>query len=190
MSVVPLLSGIIKKFREEEPDAAFVVTDQKESTDWHLCILSAGPGMSYQGGHELLSEEVFLGASSESWVGKKDEISLRDVENENFILLPRGTVLRNLADILFREHHFIPRLSMECNNTHLVRSLVSDQVGISLWPEYSWGKQPDVHRVRITEPGFYRSVFLLRQKNGEIPPVAERFARFVEDYMRTLEHEK
>ena len=129
MSVVSLLSGIIKKFREEEPDAAFVVTDQKESTDWHLCILSAGPGISYQGGQELLSEEVFLGASSRTWLGERDEISLRDVENENFILLPRGTVLRNLADTRFREHHFIPRLSMECNSTHLVRSLVSDQVG-------------------------------------------------------------
>lgn len=46
------------------------------------------------------------------------------------------------------------------------------------------------HMVRITEPGFNRSVFLLRQKSGEIPPVAERFAQFVEDYMRTLEHEK
>lgn len=190
MSVVSLLSGIIKKFREEEPDAAFVVTDQKESTDWHLCILSAGPGISYQGGQELLSEEVFLGASSRTWLGERDEISLRDVENENFILLPRGTVLRNLADTRFREHHFIPQLSMECNSTHLVRSLVSDQVGITLWPEYSWGKRPDVHMVRIAEPGFYRSVFLLRQKSGEIPPAAERFAQFVEDYMRTLEHEK
>ena len=105
MSAVSLLSGIIKKFREEEPDAAFVVTDQKESMDWHLCILSAGPGMSYQGGQELLSEEVFLGTSSSSWLGEKDETSLRDVENENFILLPRGTVLRNLADTRFREHH-------------------------------------------------------------------------------------
>ena len=56
--------------------------------------------------------------------------------------------------------------------------------------EYSWGKRPDVHMVRITEPGFNCSVFLLRQKSGEIPPVAERFAQFVEDYMRTLEHEK
>lgn len=126
MSAVSLLSGIIKKFREEEPDAAFVVTDQKESMDWHLCILSAGPGMPYQGGQELLSEEVFLGTSSSSWLGEKDETSLRDVENENFILLPRGTVLRNLADTRFREHHFIPKFSMECNSTHLVRSLVSD----------------------------------------------------------------
>ena len=146
--------------------------------------------MSYQDGHELLSEEVFLGASSGTWLGEKDEISLRDVNNENFILLPRGRVLRNLADTRFREHHFIPQFSMECNNTHLVRSLFSDQVGITLWPEYSWGKRPDVHMVRITEPGFNRSVFLLRQKSGEIPPVAERFAQFVEDYMRTLEHEK
>lgn len=190
MSVVPLLSGIIKKFREEEPDAAFVVIDQKESTDWHLCILSTDPGMSYKGGQELLSEEVFLGASSGSWLGEKDEISLEEVENESFILLPKGRGLRNLADIRFREHHFIPQISMECSNAHLVRSLVADHVGITLWPEYSWGKRPDVHRVRITEPGFYRSVFLLRQKNGEIPPVAERFAQFVEDYMRTMEHEK
>ena len=81
-------------------------------------------------------------------------------------------------------------VALENNSTHLVRSLVSDQVGITLWPEYSWGKRPDVHMVRIVEPGFHRSVFLLRQKNGEIPPAAERFVQFVEDYMRTLEHEK
>ena len=190
MSAVSLLSGIIKKFREEEPDAAFVVTDQKESMDWHLCILSAGPAWSYQGGQELLSEEVFLGTSSSYLARGKGRNLFKGCGNENFILLPRGTVLRNLADTRFREHHFIPKFSMECNSTHLVRSLVSDQVGITLWPEYSWGKRPDVHMVRIAEPGFHRSVFLLRQKNGEIPPAAERFVQFVEDYMRTLEHEK
>ena len=38
VSAVPLLADIIKQFREEEPNVMFVVTDQREKTDWDICI--------------------------------------------------------------------------------------------------------------------------------------------------------
>ena len=190
VSAVTLLPDIIKKFKEEEPNVMFIVTDQREKTDWDICICSAEPDANYTYGQELLKEKVFLGVSRQSWMNDKQSVSLEEVKNENFIMLPRGTVLRKLADVRFRENHFLPKISMECDSTHLVCQLVSDGMGITLWPEYSWGKRTDVHLVGIRESGFYRSIFLLRQRMGEITPVACRFAEYVEDYMRDLEHQR
>lgn len=71
MSAVSLLSGIIKKFREEEPDAAFVVTDQKESMDWHLCILSAGLACPTRGDRSFYQRRSFWGHPLPPGSGKR-----------------------------------------------------------------------------------------------------------------------
>ena len=149
VSAVTLLPPIIERFKKEEPDVKFIITDQREKTDWDVCICSAEPDTTYTYGVELLKERVFLGVSKESKLSEKRMVSLEDVRNENFILLPRGTVLRKLADVRFRENHFLPKISMECDSTHLVSQLVSGGMGITLWPEYSWGKRADVHLMGI-----------------------------------------
>lgn len=187
VSAVPLVADVIRKFREVEPNVLFIVTDQREKTDWDICISSAYPDHSYTQGAELLKEKVFLGVSNQSWLREKEKVSLNDVKNENFIMLPRGTVLRKLADVRFREHHFLPSIGLECESTHMVWQLVSGNVGITLWPEHSWGKRTDVHMVEIQENGFWRSIFLLRQKSGRESEMVKRFAEYVEDYMKKLE---
>ncbi len=187
VSAVPLLADIIKQFREEEPNVMFVVTDQREKTDWDICICSAYPDQTYTYGKELLTEKVFLGVSKESWISERDQVSLEEVKKEDFIMLPRGTVLRKLADTRFREHHFLPKVAMECDSTHLVWNLVSNGVGITLWPEYSWGKRTDVKLVEIRETGFFRSIFLLHQRFGEMSSMAWKFSEYVMDYMKALE---
>lgn len=191
LSAVPLMADIIKKFKEEEvPNATFVVTDRREMTDWDICICSASPKQSYTYGTELLKERVFLGVSNNSWLREYDRISLNEVRDENFILLPRGTVLRQLADIRFREHGFIPKIAAECDSIHLVWKLVDNNAGIALWPECSWGTDKGAHMVEIKEEGFLRSIFLLRKRTGEMTKAAFRFAQYVEDYMRTLDTDR
>ena len=76
---------------------------------------------------------------------------------------------------------------MECDSTHLVWNLVSNGVGITLWPEYSWGKRTDVKLVEIRETGFFRSIFLLHQRFGEMSSMAWKFSEYVMDYMKALE---
>lgn len=187
VSAVPLLADIIRHFKEEEPNVMFIVTDQREKTDWDICICSAGPDQTYTYGKELLKEKVFVGTSLNSWLSQKDSVPLRDLKKEEFILLPRGTVLRRLADMRFKENHFIPKVVMECDSTQLAWQLVRDGVGITLWPEYSWGQADNLNLVEIQEPGFFRSVFLLRQRFGEMSPKARRFSEYVIEYMKALE---
>lgn len=187
VSAVPLLADIIKQFKEENPHVMFIVTDQREKTDWDVCICSAYPDQTYTYGKELLKEKVLVGTSTESWLSQRGTVSLEELKQEEFILLPKGTVLRNLADTRFKEHHFVPRVAMECDSTQLAGQLVSNGMGITLWPEYSWGKVEDVNLVEIQEWGFSRSIFLLHQRFGEISPMAWRFAEYVVEYMKALE---
>lgn len=187
VSGVPLLSDIIKSFKEQEPTVMFQVTDQREKTDWDICICSSSPDMSFNQGTELLKEKVFLGVSKDSWLNSYDKISLKALKEEEFILLPHGTILRNLADVRFREHQFLPRVTMECDSLHLLWQLVKEGVAITLWPEHSWGVWNDVHYVELEEDGFWRSIFLLRPKNNEMSSAAERFARCVENYYQNIQ---
>ncbi len=187
VSAVPLLADIIKHFKEEEPDVMFVVTDQREKTDWDICICSADPGLTYTYGKELLKEKVFLGVSEDSWLSGRKQVSLGEIRKEQFIMLPRGTMLRKLADEQFREYHFVPNISMECDSTQLVWQLVSNGAGITLWPEYSWGERRDVQLVEIEEPGFFRTIFLLYRRLGEMTAAACKFAEYVIEYMSALE---
>ncbi len=186
VSGVPLLADIIKSFKELEPDVMFQVTDQREKTDWDICICSTSPDTAFTHGTELLKERVFLGVSRDSWLSRYDRISLKALKEEEFILLPHGTILRNLADVRFRQHQFLPRVTMECESIHLLWQLVKEGAGITLWPEHSWGVRTDVHFVEIEEDGFWRSIFLLRPKCGEMSPAAERFARCVEKYYEEM----
>jgi len=187
VSGVPLLSDIIKSFKEQEPNVLFQVTDQREKTDWDICICSTSPDMAFTQGTELLKEKVFLGVSKNSWLSEYDRISLKALKDEEFILLPHGTILRNLADVRFREHQFLPNVTMECDSLHLLWQLVKEGVAVTLWPEHSWGVWHDVHFVEIEEDGFWRSIFLLRPKNSEMSGAAERFARCVEKYYEDLQ---
>lgn len=189
ISAVPLLADIIKSFKKEKPDVTFVVTDQREKTDWDVCICSAPPEHAYTYGVEILKERIFLGVSKESELQSLSHVSLQTVKNENFILLPNGTVLRQLANVRFREHGVFPKITMECDSVHLVWKLVSINAGITLWPEYSWGSREDVHMIEIEEEGFLRSIFLLRKRKGIMSPTAERFAEYVEAYMRDMEQD-
>ncbi len=187
LSAVPLLADIIKQFKEEEPNVTFIVTDQREKTDWDICICSADPDQTYTYGKELLKERVFVGTSARSWLSQKSTVSLGELRKEEFILLPKGAVLRKLADTRFREYHFVPKVVIECDSTLLAWQLVSSGVGITLWPEYSWGQVKDVNLVELQEAGFFRSIFLLHQRFGEMSPMAWRFAEYVVEYMRALE---
>ena len=121
------------------------------------------------------------------WLSQKSTVSLGELRKEEFILLPKGAVLRKLADTRFREYHFDPKVVIECDSTLLAWQLVSSGVGITLWPEYSWGQVKDVNLVELQEAGFFRSIFLLHQRFGEMSPMAWRFAEYVVEYMRALE---
>lgn len=188
VSGVPLLADIIKSFKEQEPNVVFQVTDQKEKTDWDICICSTSPDMTFNQGTELLKERVLLGSSKNSWLNQYKRISLHELKNEEFILLPHGTIMRNLADVCFRENHFLPKVTMECDSLHLLWQLAKGGVGVTLWPEYSWGMWDDVHFTEIEEEGFWRTIFLLPPKYGEMSAVAERFLKCVEDYYRNLKN--
>ncbi|MCI8515690.1 MAG: LysR family transcriptional regulator [Hungatella sp.] len=187
VSAVPLLADIIKRFKQEEPNVMFVVTDQREKTDWDVCICSAEPDQTYTYGEELLKEKVFLGVSRQSWLSGKKGVSLEELKKEDFIMLLKGTVLRKLADVRFRQYHFLPKIVMECDSTQLAWQLVSNGMGVTLWPEHSWGKNEEVNLVEILEPGFFRSIFLLHQRFGEMSPMAWRFSEYVIEYMNELE---
>ena len=73
VSAVTLLPPIIERFKKEEPDVKFIITDQREKTDWDVCICSAEPDTTYTYGMELLKERVFLGVSKESKLSEKTD---------------------------------------------------------------------------------------------------------------------
>jgi len=181
-----LLSDMIKKYKKLKPNVMFIISEKREKTDYDLCIKSALPGISYCHGIKLLDEKIYIASAKDSWLTQKDKVTLNELSDETFIMLNRGAVIRELSEKHFREAGFIPNIGFECDTLYIVKHLVLNNLGITIWPEYSWGSEHSIHLTKVAEPEFYRSIFLMQQTDREVSETVKDFSSFVIEYMKKL----
>lgn len=181
-----LLSDIIKKYKKIKPNVLFIISEKREKTDYDICIKSSLPGITYNHGIKLLDEEIYIASAKDSWLTQKEIVSLKELTSETFVMLRRGAVIRELSEKYFREAGFIPNIGFECDTLYIVKQLVLNSLGITLWPEYSWGSGRNIHLSKIAEPDFYRSIFLMQPTDREVSELVKDFSAFIIEYMKKL----
>lgn len=177
-----MLPDLIGKFKEREPGVIFFITEQREKTDWDLCIRSTSPEIGYTNGIKLMDEKICLASKKGTWLDGKKRISLRDTKKEVFIMLRRGAQIRNIAEAKFHEAGVVPDVRFECDTLYLVQMMTEQGLGVTLWPEHSWGKSDAVHLTEVEEE-MNRSIYLLEQTDHKNPDVVHRFSQFMQEYM-------
>lgn len=177
-----MLPELIEKFKEQEPGVVFLITEQREKTDWDLCIRSTSPEIGYTNGIKLMDEKICLASKKGAWLDGRKRISLRDTSKEVFIMLRRGAQIRNIAEAKFHEAGVVPNIGFECDTLYIVRKLTEQGLGVTLWPQYSWGKSEAV-TLTETEEDMRRSIYLLEHTDHKNPEVVHRFSQFIQEYM-------
>lgn len=183
LSCTLLLTDIIKRFKELEPGVVFIITEQREKTDWNLCIRSTSPEIGYTSGIRLMEERICLASKKGTWFDEKESVLFEELKKEVFIMLRQGAQIRNIAEARFHEAGFVPNVGFECDTLYLVQRLTEEGLGVALWPEYSWGKND---RVTLTamEGDMRRAIYLLEQPDRNSSGAVKRFSTFLQEHVQ------
>lgn len=108
-----------------ELDLAFVTLMESEKTDDEY--------------YPILKEELFLAAPKNhpltAQLKLQQEVDLKQLENENFVMINRNTTLRKCTDRIFKENGFIPHIILETSSYKTISTIVSFGEAFSIIPQ-------------------------------------------------------
>ena len=154
---------LAEMLRYDELDLAFLsVTERVESH---------GLGL-----HQLVSEELVVILSRDHPLGKRRQIRMAELADEQFISWREGARLRELLVSAGREAGFEPRVKLASNESERIRRLVARGLGVAILPR-SDAEDPgaDVAAASLTQPALTRDITLAWREGRRLPPAAAEF---------------
>lgn len=172
------VEGILNNITQSEADIA--ITIQDVFPDFIKSIY-------------LAKEEIFLAVPSsyknlkiaDQAKQKYPAVELSKFQDVNFILLPKGTFLNNMAQKVFKETNFMPKNIIESESLAAIHSLVETEVGITFIP--SQMLQPPflsdrVSYFRIKGHPLFRNIVALYNKDRYLSDAGKEFINIIKRY--------
>ncbi len=105
-------------------------------------------------------------------------ISADEIRDAAFVLLPKSTAIRKLADNYFQSNHIYPTVVYESNNNLVVRNMIRQGAGIGFLPASLAEPTETELRFFSLSPQLY--LFLVQiLKKGHQPTEAERYISYL-----------
>lgn len=82
----------------------------------------------------LLSEEIVLVCPLDHHLGKKNEVSISELQNENFVLLDEKSEIHHLCKTVCRSNGFSPNVSCTSTRHETLMDMILEGFGVSLIP--------------------------------------------------------
>lgn len=95
-----------------------------------------------------------------------------------FVLYRKGSVIENLIDRYFAQHHFQPRVMMRLDNAEAIKAMIKSKLGVSLLP--FWTVAAEVRRgtlavARLREPPLLGRLVLVTRRPAYFSPSVKAF---------------
>ncbi|WP_245777600.1 LysR family transcriptional regulator [Lentzea xinjiangensis] len=178
-SVVPEL---VRGFRTEHPHVRFglvqnarqAVVDKLSRGEIDLALVAPPPGGPEFESHVLFEQELVVVVPSAHRLAERDAVRLRDLADEDFILLEHGYGLRQITDDLCAAAGFTPKVAFEGQETETVRGLVAAGLGVALLPHPEFAPPAGVRELPLT-PRSVRAFGLAWLRDHPLPPAVRAF---------------
>ncbi len=85
-------------------------------------------------------EHIYLAVPKQSIYAERKSINLKEVKDENFIMLSNSRLFGAICNRFCSIAGFTPKILFESDAPSAVQNIISMGTGVSFWPEYSWGK--------------------------------------------------
>jgi len=114
---------------------------------------------------------------------------LNELQNDPFVLFPKGYVFRQIVIDACKQAGFMPKIASEGEDMDAVKGLVSAGIGVTLLPENSlYENVPRLtKKVPVLFPEVRRSVGIITPKNRELSPAENAFRQFTVRFFSQLE---
>lgn len=133
----------------------------------------------------VFSEAVFLGVAPGHWLARQKDITWSSLQTEEFLLFKPGSGLRQIVLHLAQEAGFRPQVVFESGDIGSIRALVSEGVGISIFPK-SIIDAPGrtIIPLDISPALPYRTIQLAWHRQRASTPTIQAFLDFVQEDLR------
>ncbi len=135
-AIAELSTHLICDFAEKHPNIVFYLIQNETHKNWNkdgeydLLITSSWVEDESVNSITLFSEEIALGVSVNNPLSQYDSISLKQVENENFIDRLPDNNFRHLTDSFCRKVGIKRNISIECDSPQMLLSLIESGMGV------------------------------------------------------------
>jgi DNA-binding transcriptional LysR family regulator len=178
-----LVPELIRGFRAARPHVRFDLRqdgdqgliDDLLSGVVDLAITGDRPGPGQLESRRLFLEPLRLVVPPDHRLAARRTARLRDVRDEQFILLKPGFSLRTVTEDLCGQAGFSPQIGFEGEEVETLRGLVSAGLGVALLPEPRGGAAPAAPSLRVTDVRAAREIGLAWVRDRTLPPASAHF---------------
>lgn len=178
-----LVPELIRGFRTQRPHVRF---DLRQHGDAgliddllngvvDLAITGDRPQLAQVESRRLFQEPLRLVVPPDHRLAARRTARLRDVADEQFIVLKPGFSLRTVTEDLCAQVGFTPGIGFEGEEVETLRGLVSAGLGVALLPEPRGGAAPVAPSLRITDVRASREIGLAWIRDRNLPPASIQF---------------
>jgi LysR family transcriptional regulator, transcription activator of glutamate synthase operon len=180
------LSLALALFHDRHPNVGLTVREQSSEEmaemlrvdELDLAFLSVTERVEAHGLglHQLVSEELVVLLPPDHPLAGRSRVRMIELADEQFISFRAGARLRELLFAAGREAHFVPRVTLESNESHRIRQLVGRGLGVAILPRSdAVGPGADVAVASLVEPSLRRDVTLAWREGRRHAPAAAGF---------------
>lgn len=136
----------------------------------------------------LIHEEIILVVSKNSPLSKYDELSIKDLKNQNFVAYYRSIDVRDFTDEYCRVNgSFTPNVVFESADYQSLRYMIAKDKGIALMPETFFVSQPsnEYKLIKLKEKT-YRTLVIAWNKDKILTSQQQLFLDFTKNWFEKL----
>jgi DNA-binding transcriptional LysR family regulator len=178
-SVVPEL---VRGFRAEHPHVRFglvqnarqAVVEKLLSGEIDLALVAPPPEGPEFESEVLIEQELIVVVPSAHRLAARKAVRLKDLVDEDLIVLEHGYGLRQITDDMFAAAGLQPRIAFESQEIETVRGLVAAGLGVALLTHAETTPPPGLCELPLT-PRASRVFGLAWLKDQPLPPAVRAF---------------
>ena len=133
----------IVEYRKNHPDAVFDFEQNEQRTDCDIVISTNGlthSSLVPSVNRCVKTERIYLAVPKNSSYAQMESIDLRDVRDEEFVMLSNARLFGVICNEFCSKAGFYPKILFESDSPTAVQNIISTGTGVVFWPEYSWGE--------------------------------------------------
>lgn len=179
-----LITDIIIEFKKLHPDVVFRMLQKETEKEYDILVstnASIPDNLLNIKDRGIVEERIYVAAPKNSDLAKRDYVMLSELAGHDFIALSGSRRFRPLCDAYCQYAGFSPRVVFESDSLIAVKNLIAAGIGVSFWPEFSWGEldHHNIKLLRIEKPVCQREIIAYLKNNEKDSDIAEEFFAFL-----------
>ncbi len=177
----------VVKYKEENPDTIFNLIQNRENEGCDITVTTneiTNPQKSAQKRY-VIEEKILLAVTKSSKYADRQSVELKELKDEKFIYIAGSRPFRQVCDKICENAGFTPKITFESDSPVAVKNIISAEVGIGFWPEFSWGKVlgKEIKIIPIKDESCKRQIIIELHDNAFMSKHCEKFYKYLINFL-------